>query len=93
MNFFVYLIKFIYMILNIYMWIVIISALLTWVNPDPMNPIVRALRAMTEPVYSRIRRMIPTSFGGLDLAPMIVILAILFIQQVVFPTLLGWLNS
>lgn len=93
MNFFVYLIKFIYMVLNIYMWIVIISAVVTWVNPDPMNPIIRALRAMTEPVYSRIRRMIPTSFGGLDLAPMIVILAILFIQQVIFPTLLGWLNS
>ncbi|MFH1057205.1 MAG: YggT family protein [Pseudomonadota bacterium] len=93
MNFFAYLIKFIYMVLNIYMWIVIISAVVTWVNPDPMNPIIRALRAMTEPVYSRIRRMIPTSFGGLDLAPMIVILAILFIQQVIFPTLLGWLNS
>ncbi|MFZ5584777.1 MAG: YggT family protein [Thermodesulfobacteriota bacterium] len=93
MNFFGYLIKFIYMILNIYMWIVIASAVITWVSPDPMNPIVRALRGLTEPVYGRIRRFVPTSFGGLDLAPMILILVILFIQQVVFPTLLGWLNS
>lgn len=93
MSFFVYLFKFIYMILNIYMWVVIASAVVTWVNPDPMNPIVRALRGLTEPVYSRIRRVIPTSFGGLDLAPMILILVILFLQQVIIPTLMGWLNS
>lgn len=93
MDFFVYLFKFLYMILNIYMWVVIASAVITWVNPDPMNPIVRALRGMTEPVYSRIRRFIPTSFGGLDLAPMILILVILFVQQVIIPTLMGWFNS
>lgn len=93
MDFFVYLFKFLYMILNIYMWVVIASAVITWVNPDPMNPIVRALRGMTEPVYSRIRRLIPTSFGGLDLAPMILILVILFVQQVIIPTLMGWFNS
>ena len=89
MEFFVYLIRFIYMILNIYMWVVIASAVVTWVSPDPSNPIVRVLRGLTEPAFSRIRRYVPTSFGGLDIAPMILILAILFLQQVIIPSLLG----
>lgn len=93
MEFFVYLIRFIYLILNIYMWVVIAAAVVTWVNPDPMNPIVRVLRGLTEPVFHRIRRYIPTSFGGLDIAPMILILAILFLQQVIIPSLLGWLHG
>ena len=70
---------------------VIASAVITWVNPDPMNPIVRALRGLTEPAYRQIRRVIPTNFGGLDIAPMLLILAILFLQEVVIRSLKGWM--
>ena len=63
------------------MWVVIISALLTWVNPDPYNPIVRTLRNLTEPVFWRIRRWMPfLNVGGLDLSPVVVLLAIVFLK-------------
>jgi YggT family protein len=66
-------------VLSIYMWIVIITALMSWVNPDPYNPIVRFLRGVTEPVLSPIRRMI--GYGmGVDFSPMVVILGILFVK-------------
>ncbi|OQX74730.1 MAG: hypothetical protein B6D59_01470 [Campylobacteraceae bacterium 4484_4] len=68
------------MVINIYIWVVIIAALITWVNPDPSNPIVQILRRLTEPVYAFIRRYIPTVIGGIDLAPIIVILALQFID-------------
>ena len=68
-------------VLNLYMWVVIISALLTWVNPDPYNPIVRTLRNLTEPVFWRIRRWMPfLNVGGLDLSPVLVLLAIVFLK-------------
>jgi len=67
--------------LELYKWVIIISALITWVNPDPSNPVVQVLRRLTEPVYSFIRRYIPTAIGGIDLAPIIVIFAIIFLQQ------------
>ena len=68
-------------VLFIYMIIVIASAVLSWVNPDPYNPIVRFLRRVTEPVFRYIRRYIPTVFGGIDFTPIIVLLAILFLQK------------
>lgn len=68
-------------VLTLYMWIVIVSALLTWVNPDPYNPIVRTLRSLTEPVFWRARRWFPfLVMGGLDLTPMAVLLAIIFLK-------------
>ena len=73
--------------LTIYMWIVIISALLSWVNPDPYNPIVRFLRNITEPVYRKIRKFIPTYFGGIDIAPLIVLFIIMFLQYFLVPSL------
>ena len=66
-------------ILTIYMWIIIISALITWVNPDPYNPIVRFLYSVTDPVLRHRRRRIGISMG-IDISPMIVILIILFIK-------------
>ncbi|WP_203529526.1 YggT family protein [Pseudodesulfovibrio sp. JC047] len=64
-------------VLTIYFWIVIVSALLSWVNPDPYNPIVRFLRGVTEPVFYKIRRWLPFAVvGGFDLSPIVVILAI-----------------
>ncbi|PYM62731.1 MAG: hypothetical protein DMD79_10340 [Candidatus Rokuibacteriota bacterium] len=61
-----------------YLWIVVIRALLSWVNPDPWNPIVRFLYQVTEPVLRPIRRRLPMS--GIDFSPMVVILAIYFLQ-------------
>ncbi|MDA7848181.1 YggT family protein [Sulfurospirillum sp.] len=69
-----------HMVLNIYIWVVIISALITWVRPDPYNPIVQVLRRLTEPVYEFMRRYVPTMIGGIDLAPIIVIISLQFID-------------
>lgn len=64
-------------LLTVYMWAVIISALLSWVNPDPYNPIVRFLRNATEPVFDRVRRWLPfVMLGGFDLSPIVVIAAV-----------------
>lgn len=73
-------------ILEIYKWVIIISALISWVNPDPYNPIVRFLHSVTEPVLRPIRRRI--GFGmGIDFSPIIVILAIMFLQYFVVASL------
>ena len=61
--------------LNIYMWIIIARALISWVNPDPYSPVVRFLNEVTEPVLGRIRRILPY-MGGMDISPIIVIFAI-----------------
>jgi YggT family protein len=69
-----------HMVINIYIWVVIIAALVSWVRPDPYNPIVQTLYRLTEPVYAWIRRYIPTVVGGIDLAPLIVIFGLQFID-------------
>ena len=69
-------------ILSIYFWIVIASALMSWVNPDPYNPIVRFLRSATEPVYNRMRRILPLQFGGMDLTPVALLIIIGVLQNV-----------
>jgi len=74
--------------LNIYMWLIIARALLTWVNPDPYNPIVRFLYNVTEPVLGYLRRRVPLVFGGLDLSPLLVLVAILFLQRFLVATLM-----
>jgi YggT family protein len=75
-------------LLGIYIWVVIIATLLTWVHPDPYNPIVRTLYAMTEPVFDWVREHLPVYFGGLDLSPIVVIIAIEFTQQVLLRALI-----
>lgn len=74
-------------LLEIYMWIIIISALISWVNPDPYNPIVRFLHSVTEPVLRPIRRRIGI-LSGIDIAPLVIILIILFIQKFILHRLL-----
>jgi YggT family protein len=70
------------------MWVIIIRALLSWVNPDPYNPIVQFLTRVTEPVLRPIRKLLPPwKMGGLDLSPLIVILAIYFLEIAVVDTL------
>jgi YggT family protein len=73
--------------LSIYMWIIIARAVISWVNPDPYNTIVRFLNNVTEPVLYRIRRLIPLYFGGLDFSPILVILAIIFVQSFLIQSL------
>lgn len=67
-------------VVSLYKWVIIISALLTWVKPDPYNPIVQMLYRLTEPAYALVRKFMPTVFGGMDLAPMIVILILIFLE-------------
>lgn len=74
-------------LLNLYMWILIIRALISWVSPDPYNPIVRFLYTITDPVMYRVRRVLPLSFGGIDLTPMVLILAIMFLRGFIVTTL------
>ena len=66
--------------LEIYMWVIIARALISWVNPDPYNPVVRFLHSITEPVLYRVRKAVPMHGMGLDLSPILVILAIYFLQ-------------
>jgi YggT family protein len=77
--------------LNIYMYIIIARAILSWVNPDPYNPIVNFLYRATDPVLYRVRRMLP-DMGGLDLSPMIVLLAIFFLQRFLVSSIFELVN-
>jgi len=67
-------------IIFLYKWVIIISALLSWVQPDPNNPIVQMLYRLTYPAYALMRRFIPTVFGGMDLAPLILIFVLMFLE-------------
>jgi YggT family protein len=69
-----------HLVLQAYFWIIIARAVLSWVNPDPFNPIVRFLYRVTEPVLRPIRHRLPTFSMGIDLSPMVVILAIYFLD-------------
>lgn len=76
-------------LLTVYIWVVIIGALLSWVRPDPYNPIVQIIYRLTEPAYKLIRRMMPTVFNGIDLAPIILIVLL----QVIDVILVNVINS
>lgn len=76
------------LLLNIYKWIIIIAALISWVNPDPYNPIVRFLYSVTDPVLRPIRRLIGHSLGPIDISPLIVIIVIIFVQSFLIKTLM-----
>ena len=75
-------------VITAYIWIVVIAALISFVRPDPYNPIVRTLRALTEPLFYRIRKRFPFVYiGGLDLSPLIIILVLQFINIAVVRSL------
>lgn len=74
-------------LLNLYMWVIIIAALISWVNPDPYNPIVRFLYGVTEPVLRPIRRRLGI-FGGIDFSPIVAILVIIFLKYFLVGTLI-----
>jgi YggT family protein len=72
--------------LGAYIWLIIGRVIISWVNADPYNPIVRFLHGATDPVLDPIRRRLPI-MGGLDLSPMLLILGIIFLRQFLVPTL------
>ncbi len=74
--------------LTLYMWILIARAVVSWVNADPYNAIVRFLYRATEPVLFAVRRRVPVFFGGMDFSPLLVILAIVFIKAFVVQSLI-----
>lgn len=78
--------------LTVYYWLIIVRALLSWVNPDPWNPFVQFLNRVTEPVLAPIRRRLPTRQIGIDLSPLVAILAVLFVQYFLVASLreLAW---
>ncbi len=67
----------------LYMWVIIIAAVLTWVRPDPYNPIVQLLYRLTQPAYALVRRFIPTTFNGIDLSPLIIIITLQVVQVLI----------
>jgi YggT family protein len=74
-------------VLTIYIWIIIIRALISWVNPDPFNPIVQILHRLTDPALDPVRRRLP-DFGGLDISPIVVLLVIFFLQNFLVTSLM-----
>ena len=74
-------------LLNLYFWIIIIAAVMTWIEPNPYNPIVRFIYSVTEPVFEWVREHLPVVFGGIDFSPLVVIFGIQIVQQVLLPTL------
>lgn len=81
-----YLLDLVQLVLRAFMILIVVRAVLSWVNPDPFNPIVRFLYRTTEPVLRPVRRRVP-DFGGLDISPMVVIFAIYLVEVVVLPVL------
>lgn len=87
-NFITASVKIIDMGLTLYMWIIVARALISWVNPDPYNPIVMFLYRATEPVMAPIRRWLPLRGLGIDISPIIVIAAIVFLQSFLLKSLI-----
>lgn len=76
------------LIATLYIYIVVARAIISWVNPDPYNPIVRFIHQVTEPVMAPIRRWLPLRGLGIDFSPIIILLAILFLQSFLVESLL-----
>ncbi|MCL5808319.1 MAG: YggT family protein [Deltaproteobacteria bacterium] len=92
-NFIVAVARIIDMALTLYMWIIVIRAVLSWVNPDPYNPVVRLLYQVTEPLLARVRRWIPFRGMGIDISPIIILLVIVFLQSFLVPSLMQLAHS
>ncbi len=70
-------------ILTVYGWVIIRRVVISWVNADPYNPIVRFIYEITEPILGRIRRYVPLSFGGIDFSPIVVVIGIWLLQVII----------
>jgi YggT family protein len=80
-------------VLLAFMWLVIIRAVLSWVNPDPYNPIVRFIYNVTEPLLGWLRQKLPLSFGGIDFAPIVVIMGVYFLRDFAVQSLLRFATA
>ena len=80
-------------VLVFFMFITIARAVLSWVSPDPYNPIVRFIHNVTEPVLYQIRKRLPMMYGGIDFSPIVVILIIIFLRIFLVDSLEGWADS
>jgi YggT family protein len=76
----------VYYALEVYIYVVVARALISWVNPDPWNPIVQFLGKATEPALAPIRRLLGWRLG-LDLSPLVLILILIFLQRFIVPSL------
>ena len=84
------IIRLIERLLDLYTWVIIAAAVISWVNLSPYHPVVRVLRGLTEPVLAPIRQILPPwKTWGLDFSPMIVILLIQWVVPIILRTLLG----
>lgn len=84
------LVELIHTILNIYIWIVIIAALLSFVRPDPYNPIVQVISRLTEPAYRFVRTKIPfVMAGGMDFSPLVIVLGLQFLDTFMMRAIAG----
>jgi YggT family protein len=81
------------LVFQIYIFIVIARALISWVNPDPYNPIVRFLYSATEPVLERMRRILQLQFSGFDLTPIVLLLLLSVIEQLLLKIIWQLSNS
>ena len=70
------------LVFQVYIFIVIARALISWVNPDPYNPIVRFLYSATEPVLALMKRYLPLQFSGIDLSPIALLFALTIIEKI-----------
>ena len=82
-----WLLNVVHLAITIYVWIIIIRALISWVSPDPFNPVVRFLYRATEPVLRPVRQRVPTYQIGLDLSPLLVIIALEIVDRFVLPSI------
>jgi YggT family protein len=85
--------KVIDVVLLFFMWVVIIRAVLSWVNPDPYNAIVRFIHSVTEPVLYPIRTKLPINYGGIDFSPIIVLLGVVFLRTFAVNSLMRMADS
>ncbi len=69
------------LVISFYMFAIIVQAVLSWINPDPYNPVVRFFYTITEPVYRPLRRRLPLFYGGIDFSPMVVIIVLVFLRE------------
>jgi len=77
-------------VINIYIWVIIIAAFLSFVRPDPYNPIVQTLYRLTEPVFEFVRRKLPfVVISGIDLSPLLIILGLQFIDTFMMQLIWG----
>ena len=86
---FIKLLSLVSWLLSLYIWVVIIRAILSWVRPDPYNPIVRVISGLVDPVTYRISKIIPTRVGMVDLSPLILIVIIQLVQSYLIPVLIS----